>query len=252
VPRPAEDLLGGSGLHEHAGVHHVDALAHAGDDAEVVRDQDQGRVPLGDELAEQVEDLGLDRDVERGRRLVGDQQLRLAGQRHRDHGPLSHPAGKLVRIVAEARLGARDADPVQQLARLGVGGVLLHVEVGFERLADLPADREDRVQARHRVLEDHRDLLAADRSQLLVREPDQVASLEAGRAGGHPAGASQDPEQGERGDALAAARLAHDPERLARRDVERDAVDGVDDPAAGPEPNLEVLDGEERLSRHGP
>ena len=35
------------------GVHHVDALAHAGDDAEVVRDQDQRGVVLDDELAQQ-------------------------------------------------------------------------------------------------------------------------------------------------------------------------------------------------------
>ena len=57
----------------------------------------------------------------------------------------------------------------------------------------------------------------------------------------------EDPEQRERGDALAAARLADDPERLARRDVERDPVDGVDVPALGPELDVEVLDGEERL-----
>jgi len=57
-----------------------------------VRDQDQRRVLLGDELAQEVEDLRLDRDIERGRRLVGDQQLRLTGQRHRDHCALAHSA----------------------------------------------------------------------------------------------------------------------------------------------------------------
>jgi hypothetical protein len=44
---------------------------------------------------QQVEDLRLDGDVERGRRLVGDQQVRLAGQRDGDHHPLLHAAGKL-------------------------------------------------------------------------------------------------------------------------------------------------------------
>ena len=75
VARRAEELLRRAGLHEHARVHHVHALAHARDDAEVVRDQDQRRVLLRDELAQQVEDLRLDRDVERGRRLVGDQSF---------------------------------------------------------------------------------------------------------------------------------------------------------------------------------
>ena len=51
VPRAGEELLGRAGLHEHPGVHHVHALAHAGDDAEIVRDQDQCRVPVCDELA---------------------------------------------------------------------------------------------------------------------------------------------------------------------------------------------------------
>ena len=104
-----------AGLDERARVHHVDALAHPGDDAEVVRDQDQRRVALGDERAQELEDLRLDRDVERRRRLVGDQELRLARERHRDHHPLAHPARELVRVVAEPRLRARDPDLVEQL-----------------------------------------------------------------------------------------------------------------------------------------
>ena len=40
---------------------------------------------LARELLQQVEDLRLHRDVERRGRLVGDDQARLAGQRHGDH-----------------------------------------------------------------------------------------------------------------------------------------------------------------------
>ena len=54
----------------------------------------------GCSLSHQREDLRLDRDVERRRRLVGDQQQRIAGQRHGDHHALAHAAGQLVRIVA--------------------------------------------------------------------------------------------------------------------------------------------------------
>ena len=75
-----------------------------GDDAEVVRDQqDRHAEPLA-QLAQQLEDLRLDRHVERGRRLVGDQQLRVARERHRDHHALAHAAGQLVRVVV-ARAG---------------------------------------------------------------------------------------------------------------------------------------------------
>ena len=89
-------------------------------DAEIVRDQDQRRVALGDEAAQQVEDLRLDRHVERGRRLVGDQQLRLAGERHRDHRALAHAARKLVRVGIGALPGRGDADRFEQPDRLAL------------------------------------------------------------------------------------------------------------------------------------
>ena len=251
MTRAREHLLGGPGLHEHPRVHDVHALAHAGDDAEVVRDQDQRRVVLGDEVAQEVEDLGLNRHVERRRRLVGDQELRLARKGHCDHRPLPHPARELVRIVPQPRLRVGDADAVEQLCSALLRIALVHAEVGFEHLADLAADRQNRVQARHRVLEDHRDLPPADAAELLVGKLQQVPVLEIRRSRGDLAGARQDSEQRERGHALAAARLADDPERLAGRDIERDAVDRIDRAAFGPELDLQVVDVEEGLSSHG-
>ena len=231
------DLLGGAGLDEHARVHHVDALAHAGDDAEVVRDQDQRRVALGDEHAQQVEDLRLDRDVERRRRLVGDQQLRLARERHRDHRPLAHPARELVRIVAEPRLRARDPDLVEQLGRARVRPALRSIPKCVSSASRI---WRPIVSTGFRLVIGSWKIIAISLARgparsSLVRHRQQVAAVEARRAGRGAPGARQDPEHRERGDALAAARLADDPERLARRDVERDAVDRVDGAALGPE-----------------
>ena len=145
-------------------VHHVHAVAHPGDDAEVVRDQDQRRVAVCDELPQQPEDLRLDRDVERRRGLVGDQQLRLARERDRDHRALSHPARELVRVVLRAGCPGSGSRPGRAaLPRARAAASLPHPEVRLERLADLLADGQDRVQARHRVLEDHRDLAARGR-----------------------------------------------------------------------------------------
>mgnify|MGYP003694400329 CR=1 FL=1 len=61
--------------------------------------------------SQQVEDLRLDRDVERRGRLVGDQELGPAGERHGDHHALAHAAGKIVRIVVDAAAGRRNAAP---------------------------------------------------------------------------------------------------------------------------------------------
>ena len=80
-------------------------------------DEDDAHPELLAAAGEQIEDLGLDGHVERGGRLVGDEQLGLAGERHGDHHPLAHAARELVRVRVDARLGRGDADEVEHLDR---------------------------------------------------------------------------------------------------------------------------------------
>ena len=94
-----------------AGVHHRDAIRRLGDDAEIVRDQQQRQIELALHLAQQLEDLRLHRHVERGGRLVGDDQRRSARQRDRDHHALPHAARELVRVVVDALVRIGDAAP---------------------------------------------------------------------------------------------------------------------------------------------
>jgi len=86
---------------EHA--HPVGHLAH---DAEIVSDEQHRHVEFRFELEQQVEDLRLDGHVERGGRLIGDQQVRLVGERHGDHHPLPLAARELMRIGVEAPFGS--------------------------------------------------------------------------------------------------------------------------------------------------
>ena len=65
---------------------------------------------------DQVEDLRLDRDVERGGRLVGDQQLRIAGERHGDHHALAHAARELVRILRRRAARASGCRPARSIS----------------------------------------------------------------------------------------------------------------------------------------
>jgi hypothetical protein len=74
-----------------------------------VCDQQQRGV-LADAL-EQVQNLCLYRDVERGRRFVGNKQVRCRG----NHYPLSHSAGKLVRISAKLACGIGQTYPVEHV-----------------------------------------------------------------------------------------------------------------------------------------
>ena len=114
---------------------------------------------------QQLDDLGLERDVERTRRLVRDQQRRLEQQRHGDHDALPHAARELVRIVVQALGGVGDADLLEQLQRAPAQRAAVHLDVRALHVDHLSPDGERRVQARERVLEDHRDLPASQIAQ---------------------------------------------------------------------------------------
>ena len=56
-------------------VHDHHLASHGGDDAEVMRHEQHGRIHLLLKIAQQAEDFCLDRDVERGRGFVRDDDL---------------------------------------------------------------------------------------------------------------------------------------------------------------------------------
>ena len=87
-----EQLVGASTLDHPAGVHHVDPVGPPGDHAHVVGDRQHRHPEALLEPVQQAEDLGLDGDVERGGGLVGQQHLRLAGERHARPVPHGLPA----------------------------------------------------------------------------------------------------------------------------------------------------------------
>ena len=97
------------------GVHDDHAGGDAGDDAEIMGDEDQphGEFPL--QAGEKVQNLRLNGDVERRGRLVGQDQRRLAHQRHGDHDALAQAARELMWVLLEPAGGRRDADALQQL-----------------------------------------------------------------------------------------------------------------------------------------
>ena len=65
--------------------HLVGDFAHQ---AQVVGDKEHGHFAALAQLGQQLHDLALHRHVQRSGRLIGDQQLGLAGQGHGDHHPL--------------------------------------------------------------------------------------------------------------------------------------------------------------------
>ena len=101
-----------------------------------------------------------------------------------------------------------------------------------DRLADLVADREQRVQRGHRVLQDHRDPPAAHLLHLLIGFLQQILALEHHPAADDARGGRQHAHDGESEGALAGAGFADDAQRLAGMDAQRHVIDRPHDAGA--------------------
>ena len=245
---PVEEVEHGRLLDLAAGIHDEHALAGLGHHAEVVSDENDGGAGLLLQLEHQLQHLRLYRDVERGCRLVRDQHLGIAGERHGNHHPLPHASRELVGIVVEATAGVGDLDEVQHLYRARAGGRRAGSPMNAHGFRDLVADGQHRIEARHRLLEDHGDAIAPDVAHLPVAQAQEVSPRKSDAAADDAADARrQEAEDRKGGDALAAARLPDDPERLSRIQRERQAVDGARHAVLVEEVSLEVGYLEERL-----
>ena len=152
-------------------------------------------------------------------------------------------------IAPHALPGVRDRDQLEQLLGPLVSGRATDLLMGEDDLGQLLADREDRVERGHRVLEDHRDPAAAQLAEVVRFHLDEVGALEQDRAAGNVAGGlRQEAEDRERRHALAAAGFADDPDRLVGRQVEGNAIDGMDASGRGGELDAEIADREQRLA----
>ena len=234
MARLREQVLDGGLLDLAAGIHDDDALGHLGDDAEVVRDEDDGGAGLGLELAHEIEDLRLHGDVERGGRLVGDQQLGIAGERHGDHDALAHAAGQLVRILLEALRRARGCRPdaasrwrALRAASRSRPWCRVSVSVICRPMVSTGLSE---VIGSWKIIEMSLPRIVA---HLALGELQQVACPGSGSARDDAAGRRGDQAQDrQRRDALAAAGLADDGQRLAGRHAEGHAVDRAHDAVA--------------------
>ena len=220
-----------------------------GDDAHVVGDQQDAGVDAVAQVAHQLEDLGLHGDVERGRRLVGDQQLRVAAPAPGRSSPAAAArptAGAGRRRRAAPGPGSRPARAARwPAARASLGR---HRLVAAQHLGDLEPDRVHRVERGHRLLEDHRDLPAADRSQRALVDADELLVAELDRAARRARSSAAGPSSTSR------SSTCPDPDSptIASTSPALSSNDGVDDRrvpgAVDPEVDVEVADARARAS----
>src|SRR5438876_5854436 len=161
---------------ELARVHDRKPIAHLGHDSEVVGDEEERHLVDPAEILQDLEDLGLHDYVEGCRGLVRNQELRVHHERHRNHDPLTHPPAELVWIMLETAL--RNAHRRERLHRPLDRFPLRNVLVGSYCLDEVILDRKERVESRHRILEDECDFLSADLSKFLAGKRCEVLAEE--------------------------------------------------------------------------
>ena len=127
------------------------------DRAQIVRDEQIRQVPLALQLLQQIQDLRLDRHVERRDRLVGDDEIRVRGERARDADALLLSAGELVRIAVDEPLA--EPDGRHQLANAIALVVPRSEPERLDRLGDDLADSHARIQRRVGILKNHLHVL---------------------------------------------------------------------------------------------
>ena len=114
-------------------------------------------------------------------------------------------------------------------------------------LGDLIADGHDGIKRRHRLLENHRDLVASDAAHLLGRETREISPLKLKASTDNTARAlGKQLNDRQCGHALAAAGLADQSHRAAVFDVESHTIDRAHLAVAREERGAKVIDPEER------
>ena len=109
-----------------------------------------------------------------------------------------------MRIVLDPALRGGDAHALQKLDRALASLLLGRLLVREHRLGDLKAGLQDRVERALGILEDHRDVAAANVADLLVAQLQQVLVAKQHLAADHLARVRHQPEQRQRRHRLAA------------------------------------------------
>ncbi|MCY1362579.1 hypothetical protein D9M69_493030 [compost metagenome] len=160
--RRAEHGVDRTAFDDLAAVHDHDPVTGLNDHAKIVSHQDDRHVTLVAQLAQEVDDLRLHGDVQRSGGFIGNKQTRITGQHHGDDHPLVQTTRQLMRIRIQTLFGVRHPNKAKQFEGtllLGRAAASIGI-VQPDGLQKLPAHRLHRVQRTHRILENHRQLIA--------------------------------------------------------------------------------------------
>ena len=238
----AVDRLARRRLHHPAEIHHHHPVADILNHRQIMRDEQHRQPERALQIQQKVQHLRLHRDVQRRDGFVRDDEDRLDRQRPGDADALALTAGELVRVAVhcvrrQPDLGQHPGDALSLVAPAADA-------VDDEGLANDVADFEARVQAGIGVLEDHLHV-PPERPQRRLVEMRDVGALEAHRTTGR----LEQPQDSAARGGLAAAGLADQPEHLASRDRQAQAIDGAQTGAAVAEQGASRGEGDAEFRR---
>ena len=219
----AEQIGGGALFDDAAALHDRDPVRCRPHDGKVVGDEQQRHPLVRDQPPQQIHDLRLRGHVERGGGFVRDQHVGRVGDGHGDRHALALAARQLVREQPQREPRAGQADAVEPQAGDAGGGVAVHAVVADQHLGHLIADGHQRIQGRHRFLEDHPDPAAAQVRHPSVVQHQQVPPVQIDPAGGARA-VGQEPHDRQRRHRLARPAFADKPGDPPRRQGQRHVV----------------------------
>ena len=147
-----------------------------------------------------------------------------------------------MRELIKSSFGVGDADELKQLDGAGARLLLVHVKVDGQRFGDLQPDGEQRIERRHRLLEDHRNVAPADFAHLVLVEVEQIATIEYDAAVWDAAGVSrQQAHDRECRDRFARPQFTDDGDGFATPHTETQPLDRPHHPARGEKMDMQIL-----------
>ncbi len=178
MERTVQHLGGRSAFHDAAGIHDGDIIGIVGHQAQIMRDQQDGKTERLLQPRQHVEDFALHGDVQRRGGFIGDQHPGPPRHGDGDQHALAHAARQAVGKFPHQTPGIGQPHQFQQFAHPCIEILAGQFFVRQHRFAQLAADAHHGIERALRFLEDHGNLAAADFPQTAVAHFCQVAAVE--------------------------------------------------------------------------
>ena len=146
-----------------------------------------------------------------------------------------------MRVLVEATLCERDLHELQHLDRTLLCFLFRHVFMKKKCLDELLSDGKHRIQGGHRLLENHRDLLAADLTHLILGHLYDIFSLEEDLAALDLPRLLDQSHDRERSHALSTAGLTYDTQRFSFLYIEGNIIDRFYEAGLGMKVGFQIL-----------